>query len=456
LITKKGKINNNLKIILDNNPFLLDAILDAVNFVDIDTKVNVRLKYIIDNKTEKHKCLICNKQIDDFSRVCCSPQCVAKNEGAIKKRKCTNKRRYGVEYAVKSKTVQDKIKETNRERYGVDNPLSSKEIRDRIEKTNKERYGSYSPFSDKNVQKKSQKSIFQKYGVENGFQSYEIKEKIKETSRERYGVEHPFQNKEIQMKMKRTMLERYGNESYSATHNGKERIRLGNISNFGADNYSRRHKELDFWKRASERTFWERFVDRNMSINETSLALKVSPSYVQKQFQRYNLPPPISFVSKEEKEILNEILNIKNDVELIQQDRKVINPYELDIFLPDNNLAIEYNGTYWHSRKERWYHQEKTLKCHEKNISCLQIYEYEWKENKNKIVKLIESIITESFDIDLYLNEFTFLEEDNLFVPLDKWYSSVNENLGLNPMMITSPIKIRGVYNSGYIVYNVQ
>ena len=59
--------------------------------------------------------------------------------------------------------------------------------------------------------------------------------------------------------------------------------------------------------------------------------------------------------------------------------RGIISPYELDIYLPDFNLAIEYNGSYWHSegRKGKEYHLNKTELCNEKGIQLLHIFDFD-------------------------------------------------------------------------------
>ena len=62
--------------------------------------------------------------------------------------------------------------------------------------------------------------------------------------------------------------------------------------------------------------------------------------------------------------------------------------YELDLFLPELNLAIEYNGIYWHSNKfskdDRFIKKLKYFK--DKYIQIINIYEDEWRQKK-KIVK---------------------------------------------------------------------
>jgi len=75
-----------------------------------------------------------------------------------------------------------------------------------------------------------------------------------------------------------------------------------------------------------------------------------------------------------------------HDVSTDCSSRKLIPPYELDIYLPDHKLAIEYNGLYYHSSwgnnlrvsKTPDYHRNKMLLCREQGISLLQIFEDEW------------------------------------------------------------------------------
>lgn len=61
-------------------------------------------------------------------------------------------------------------------------------------------------------------------------------------------------------------------------------------------------------------------------------------------------------------------------------------PCEIDIYIPELNLGIEYNGTYWHSskQKEKNYHQRKYDICKQNGVSLIHIFEFEgldkWKK----------------------------------------------------------------------------
>jgi hypothetical protein len=76
------------------------------------------------------------------------------------------------------------------------------------------------------------------------------------------------------------------------------------------------------------------------------------------------------------------------NIDIVENDRKTINPFELDILIPSFNLGIEFNGLYWHSEnyKDKKYHLNKTDMCEQKGIKLIQIFEDEW-VYKKEIVK---------------------------------------------------------------------
>ena len=92
--------------------------------------------------------------------------------------------------------------------------------------------------------------------------------------------------------------------------------------------------------------------------------------------------------SQGEKEVADYIrLIYKGEIEL--RNREILNGKELDIYLPDKKLAIEFNGSYWHSDivKSKKYHYEKTVACGKLGIRLIHIFEYEW-NNPDKQVKI--------------------------------------------------------------------
>jgi len=96
----------------------------------------------------------------------------------------------------------------------------------------------------------------------------------------------------------------------------------------------------------------------------------------------------IKKVSNKENELRDFLKSL--GVSYKQSDRTVINPMELDFYIADHKLAIEYNGLAWHSekfgKKDKWYHLSKLEKCEEAGVRLITIFEDDW-INKKDIVK---------------------------------------------------------------------
>jgi hypothetical protein len=88
--------------------------------------------------------------------------------------------------------------------------------------------------------------------------------------------------------------------------------------------------------------------------------------------------------SKIEEELRKYIETFEPNV--VANTRKIIKPLELDVYLPDHNLAIEMNGLHFHgdrSGKKKDYHLSKTEKCLKLGITLLHIFEDEWRDKKD-------------------------------------------------------------------------
>jgi G:T-mismatch repair DNA endonuclease (very short patch repair protein) len=86
-----------------------------------------------------------------------------------------------------------------------------------------------------------------------------------------------------------------------------------------------------------------------------------------------------------------------------RRNRILIAPKELDIYLPEHRLAVEFCGMYWHShgsrddeRKNKLRHAEKHRRCAEKGIRLLTIYETEWTERQPAIKRLLRNALGRS------------------------------------------------------------
>lgn len=86
-----------------------------------------------------------------------------------------------------------------------------------------------------------------------------------------------------------------------------------------------------------------------------------------------------------------------------QRNRTLIGPKEVDIYLPEHKLAVEYCGMYWHShgdrddeRKNKMRHAEKHRLCAEKGVRLITLYETEWLERPQTAKRLLRNAIGRS------------------------------------------------------------
>lgn len=114
----------------------------------------------------------------------------------------------------------------------------------------------------------------------------------------------------------------------------------------------------------------------------------------------YGCPACGHILSKQEAEIAKFLSKFTT---VVKRDRSIIKPKELDIYLPEKNLAIEYCGMYWHSHdsKEdeaatRNRHKDKYVACQSKKVRLLTIYESEWQNHKYAIQRLLRNAIGKS------------------------------------------------------------
>ena len=100
-------------------------------------------------------------------------------------------------------------------------------------------------------------------------------------------------------------------------------------------------------------------------------------------------------VSKKEKELID-IINNDFGIQTINGDRSVISPYELDIFIPDKKIAIEYNGLLWHSEeygKGKYYHLNKLNACKRTGVRLIQIFEDEYVNHSEIVLNKLKHIL---------------------------------------------------------------
>lgn len=303
-------------------------------------------------------------------------------------------------------------------KWGTKTPAESNVIKDKIIKTNNEKYGHNSPILNQNIKEKSLKTLFNNWGVKNPSQNKELlnkriqsfrdnvefyKESYKKTSLERYGVEHPWCNEDIHQKTIDKFYEKY-----------KERI----------ENNIRENSEVSFIniKKGDKTTLLF-----NCDKCDAEFEILTYQFYwrVNNDKKICTKCYPINDTSSLSELELYEFIGENYEGEIIANDRNIINPYEIDVYLPELKLGFEFNGVYWHSEKfkNKNYHLDKYNNCENNNIRLISIWEDDWNIKKDICKSFILNKLNKSIKIGArkcdikeinYLDSKNFLDENHL------------------------------------------
>lgn len=106
-----------------------------------------------------------------------------------------------------------------------------------------------------------------------------------------------------------------------------------------------------------------------------------------------------AYSSAAERDIVNFLQQVCNQKDVRMHDRFLIAPNELDIYIPDEKLAIEYDGLYWHNAdtlKSSFYHKMKTNLCDELQVDLIHIFENEMIISPNAVYDALKRHLCES------------------------------------------------------------
>lgn len=220
-----------------------------------------------------------------------------------------------------------------------------------------------------------------------GQATYNNRAKAKETTLIKYGVENPMQNKGVLATSIKTRKQNYDPLSLFANNYNKFVVTVK--EEYGVDLLT----PVEEYHGVATRPIM------------TFKCLKCDFIF-DKRFD-YGAPPICKccnpterrFQSKEELEVLDYIRSIYPG-NILSRDRTIINPYELDIVIPDRNLAIEYCGIYWHSEisgNKTWnYHERKMKLANARGLRLITIFSDEWLTKKEQVKRKLQSVLSES------------------------------------------------------------
>lgn len=244
--------------------------------------------------------------------------------------------------------------------------VKSSEIRKRYFK---DQYGVENVSQLKEVKQRKKDTALSNYGVENISQSEEIKQKKINTTLKNFGVSFPQQSEEVKAKSKTSYQEKYGVDHISQSEEIKERKRFT-------------------------------FVLQNPEVIEHTKNLNLErygfASHMQHDKYRYSLRnwcdqniDKLSGSSQSETKLLEWIKTIHPSAKKVRIEGK-----ELDIFIPEINIGIEFDGLYWHCdevAEEKLNLLQKTNYFNQRGIKVIHILEHEWNQRESQVKSFLKS-----------------------------------------------------------------
>ena len=335
VFTSKGKINPKADRILAKHPALFRQIQENTAFLDESntTDLRIRLYCVQHNITELPVCKVCGGPVSFYRK------------GGFNNY-CPNK---GGSCAAKDSELQEHRTNIIRERYGVDNPMQN-------------------PV----VQKKASNTMLEKYGVASPIHSGEIREKMRNTIINRYGVDTVAKIPGVAEKRKQTNNARYGAPTPAESMLSPETLEI-----------------LDDKRKLIEliTDFSRRDIMVHLGISQTTLYARLKKHGIDPS--EYTLVSNLTSIPQREVMLVLD----KMGIEYVVNDKTLIFPKHLDIYVPTHNLAIEFDGVFHHSEKngkDRNYHRSKTIACNAAGVRLIHVWSSEWKRKREIVLSRIK------------------------------------------------------------------
>lgn len=191
-------------------------------------------------------------------------------------------------------------------------------------------------------------------------------------------------SEKTQAKTQKTCVEKYG----------KRFNKINKKLNFGQHYLQKNIKNLED---INNKEFMNNLINQGWKsvANHFGLTLN-SHSSTFNFLRKFGYEPELnSGYSNQERDLSSFLKKYINNLEL--NTKKIITPLELDLYSKEYNIAIEYNGLFYHSflkkesKNEINYHKNKTEFCESKNIQLIHIFENEWINSQEKVKSLILS-----------------------------------------------------------------
>lgn len=454
------KLGHEFNLALKNN------IVNATSFLDRAVQNGIcnyhsilmteRLYCILNGIHDIPNCKVCGKKLKNFiiNRTnichydCCSVKCKGNDPDNINKRlksyfsrspeaklktklqtQNTIEQRFGNKCFMKTSYFKQKQLEYIKANGGECNVSQIKEVRAKVDKTNECTYGNRCNLANKQQQELRKQTYMKNYSVDHPMKNAEFKKRFFDEFEARNGYRFFYQSPQCINKVCKNRDDRHR--------------KIISKNEFVIPLFDLCHEQNLL---CDKKQYWWQCLECGHCFAAPILGYSRNDGrIVACPFCRIN--NHISSHSLQELEIVDflkysfphlKIFNSNNKV-----NRHIIPPYEIDIWIPEKKIGIEYNGSFWHSVEFLHKYREnkfndlmflglkKKILCEQNDIHLIHLYEDEWTLNTEEIKNLLINMISQkSFICQKQLDE--------IIIPYDK-YPSFMQIEGYYLSNITQP-----------------
>ena len=128
---------------------------------------------------------------------------------------------------------------------------------------------------------------------------------------------------------------------------------------------------------------WQALYEGGMSCEAIATRVGATAQTVSKYLKKRGVEVKNGY-SAQQQEVVDFVATL--GVAFEEENTSVLGGKHLDIYCPEQKVAIEYNGTFWHSAqfKDRNYHSDKTTGCQTQGIRLIHVWEHLWTDPKKR------------------------------------------------------------------------
>jgi hypothetical protein len=239
-------------------------------------------------------------------------------------------------------------------------------------------------------------SNLRKYGVTNSGLVPGSREKAAKTMADKFGGHNWSAGNREQRDT--TCLQKYGDTNVGKTEFAQAKAKQTNVRRYGREHVNQLHITDSTYNKLQDKNW---LVDQHHTQQKTLLQIADELGFggdmttVMRHMRKHDIDTHYFQTSFEETKLV-ELIRSFYPGNVITNDRQLIAPKELDIYIPDRKIAIEYCGLYWHGEsagKTRTYHQQKYIACEKQGIQLITIYDWEWKNRRYAVEQKLRTVL---------------------------------------------------------------